>query len=1459
MKKNTKFKKQITTLTILLMIFLSSFLMIFPMNNFDSGADLKNKNNNDIDTEIESIDIDNNPKLSIVGNDTWWDINWRFRQLIVITNENPTGLENYPVKITFNYSKLVDDGYMNSTCKDIRIVEGGALRKYYFLRDYPAPELVTVWFDTTIASGPGTTEYDTYLYYGNLDIEINTDYFMNESSSDSADAFSWIRNGDFELIDPPGDNLFQTEFFGWKWSDQPPTDLKPGGSGSGTESFVHGLIDTALGQERVYGNFTYKWGTSHEIVDDSKFPGGGYSFDFEGRLYSYPFITPKVDADKKLYINLFRNIRVYNEKPQAAMTFFVRISNATRNYDNPGSSADSVEYFQEYKMEDKNLPFTEMQRDPVDPKGYGTTLVDTRNEIVDPPTGVPDGELTGMVSNTFEIPAAWQGQPVFLEIGMYGVEDKFKMAFGQVDNVSYNYKLDIDLQDDVQEVQSEINIITKDVYGRIVPYANVSLVDITKTPSILRSEVTDSTGSALFSNIGYGTYNFTVEYTLNTGQKGVVYDSTKPGEKNYTISEEQSIYEFVLILNMSTLDFEITDWVGRPLNYGFVNIKTSETGSSLENRTLDSRGTTTFRWFNVSSYYYEIYYNNTDYADNPIKLNESYVYRSDYLAAIEKTQTFKVNETNLTPGPEYLVEQYVYTNGSSTELGNKKIINFTVTLENMDNFLDNVTIYYVDRTNSTDGNLIFTDTSYGPTDNSDTISITIRDPPEYCDNLATDNYDAYGLLIIVKGTNNTVKCNGTITVELVETWNEFNRTALARMNIQVVSGLNPIDVATVHVETGPPNRKSIINLTSYVIPLLGLDSDGWCYGRINYLIPFWYIIGGSYNLSVTISSVLVDFEVNTTLNDQWGEDYFVSAGNTYNLTMTYDDGTVILDTNVVAAQIQTRFTNMTITEEVDWGDTIYVQVYYEFTIGVGGWNPITDSSNVMIKFSTMGADSKTYITAPMSNTGGGNYIYNADSSLLTAGVSSKSYVVIISADESEYVDPADAVNYTIVNARETDYTIHDGYPDFVEGVEFSQYFGELINISIMYIDNETKTAIKDAKVFYDWLNLGDKQFYADEVNDSYYTVSLNTSLAGSVGLKSIKLTVYKENYTIKQNILIELRILERPTSINNQTGFYYISKSVWVKDPYNFTFGYRDYLTKNLISELDVHEYTWQKTDAQGNPISGQEGVGTLIKRGDKKYVLDFDTEKKSIGYYLLYLAIQKDNYELRTAVINLVVKIRIFDADLDATNLDDEIITVVHGKKIEFEVSLIDKTRGNIPLTGADVTIEIDNKEYDMDEDEPGVYKYTYDTDDVEAFYTSKTLSCTITIEKVDFDSDEIEVTIVVEMEEIFPGMPTFYFILILAAIIGIVGAIAGYRIIQQARIPKFVKNIRKVKKSIKSRSSVPSIPIPTKNKMFLKELGKEWSQLGISLKDTLGIKEIESPNLGKAKDKLRKKGGAK
>jgi len=108
-----------------------------------------------------------------------------------------------------------------------------------------------------------------------------------------------------------------------------------------------------------------------------------------------------------------------------------------------------------------------------------------------------------------------------------------------------------------------------------------------------------------------------------------------------------------------------------------------------------------------------------------------------------------------------------------------------------------------------------------------------------------------------------------------------------------------------------------------------------------------------------------------------------------------------------------------------------------------------------------------------------------------------------------------------------------------------------------------------------------------------------------------------------------------------------------------------------------------------------------------------------------------------------------------------------------------------------------------------------------MDAFFTSQTQTGEITIEKEDYESESIDITIVVNMEELIPGIPTFYFYMIVGAIVAVTGSLVGYRMIQQAKIPKFVKKVRKMKKSIDGRKEISeSLLYPTKNEYYIKKL---------------------------------------
>jgi hypothetical protein len=138
-----------------------------------------------------------------------------------------------------------------------------------------------------------------------------------------------------------------------------------------------------------------------------------------------------------------------------------------------------------------------------------------------------------------------------------------------------------------------------------------------------------------------------------------------------------------------------------------------------------------------------------------------------------------------------------------------------------------------------------------------------------------------------------------------------------------------------------------------------------------------------------------------------------------------------------------------------------------------------------------------------------------------------------------------------------------------------------------------------------------------------------------------------------------------------------------------------------------------------------------------------------------------------------------------------------------------------------------------------PGVYEYDYSTSGIDAFIAPKTLSAVITVEKDNYEVDPLGITIIVGMTEIF-GFPLFYFILIVGGVAAIVGSLITYRMIQQARIPTFVKKARKMKSVIKSKKTIPeSLTYPSKEDYIVKNLGNKWESIGLSLEDILGTEE--------------------
>ena len=1465
MKRKDKIKVRLEVILLLSIMLLSSFIFNYSMNN--SNISTISENEDEIDTDV---DLTEAPKSSVLGNDTWWDKSFHYRRLINVTNIHSVSFTDFGTSVSFNYEELGDR--IQDDLDDIRIVENGILRGFYVVKDYPDDYYATVWFDTNISAGPNKLEQDTYMYYGNPTA-------VNSESKGETESLGWIKNGDFEFDTNDVDSKYIP--YGWNFTDDPINKMQnvelssksiPNepynntASGYSYENFVYRLTsDTTTWHGIGNGDYAYKWGTPDPSVVSTA------SFDYVGTLFTYPFKVPIVEGGSgKISLNFWRNVRTYIFLPSNTLIdydgFYIRLLNGSADkythdvdahYDSDIHNQTNYDnYFEAYGGNAKYAARWQVERSHQLREHHAGELKNTF-----------EGDLTGYC--TFDL-TPYMGQEIFFEFGSWGREDgtfgvtkDYRSAFFQVDDLKFNYTLTA-VMDEIQRVDSSVKVVAVDVDGRLVPNVEIFIVNNT---NIVNSSVA-SDGTIKFYNVPRGRYNITANYTLGN-EEVEVFNSFSSGIDHYYFNGIN--YTIQIQLDLWTIDFEIVDWDGIPLKYGYIEVNDSYGAGStlLQNLILDDNGKATFRWRNTSYYYYKVYYKNDDYTMMPVALNESYIRRIDYIQNAEfnaksRTHTINVYESRV-GNTNYSISERIYTNGSKTTLGNKKINKINITLANMENYLSDISVYYIDKGNYTDGNLIYSET-YPNEIKNDFIQLDISLIEN--DNLKSDNFEAYGLLIIVNGYNATT-CNGVITVSLTETCNIYNKSALARINIKTIfynevtdeeDELSALIKVVDHTATN-----ALINLTSTGDAIAPLE-DGYAYGQTNE-VPFWYLIGRVFNFSIDVGNETnLDFNI-TYISGPGPSQWIPGSGkkiDEYNYTL-YGNSSItffiIPEMGLNFTDFDSAFNNSYGESEAYWGEELDYWVYFLFTDD--GWvtSDIVEKPPANVKLDIkVTATGEILFTKELTYEGidTGIFSITIDSAILSAGNGFEYYTFEITGYHPTYDNPAPITFLVKVKAIPTSIASYN-YDSrlLLPNSLYAEQYDELLNITIAYNTLATGEPLVEATVTYSW-DIGTGTLESDRIWGNYFTATINTADALSTGIKIISVTASYENYS-SAPLTIYLNVLKRATTLNNNTGLVYSNPKIWVQEAHYYNFTYRDAKTTNIISNLDLTLYSWQELDESGTIIAGKSGSGTLTQNAENTtYTLYFNTELRSVGFYQMYITLGKENYEERFALINLEIMLREFDADLEAKGLEDDQINIVKGDKVKLEIELLDETNEDIPLTGAKVVLDIGGKEYEFDEDDPGIYTYTFDTKNYEAFFTSKTFTGEIIIKKANFTSDEIDITIVVEMEEISEGVPTFYFIMVVAAISAVIGSLVSYRIIQQARIPKHVKRIREVKKKIKARDSIPkSLLVPSKEEFIVKQLGEAYSMLGVSLEKILGIKGKKSKPSAEIKDKLKKEGG--
>ena len=1334
----------------------------------------------------EQFDIEPLALSNGIGEDTWWNASYQWRQCINITNPGGYNLTNNFISVSFDYTTLVAESKMQSDLDDVRIVEKGELRSYYVVKDYPSINTASVWFETNSSSG--SSDYDTYMYFGNNTVGRATNYYTTNHPAGT----SW-----------------------WKFEEgSGTTAIDSLGNYNGT---FRGGLPTYESTDPAIGDWNLAFdGTSDYISINDKFYQGSNIIDevtvsvwfktnFHGSSYNDNWAF--FDFDRSDYFD-----------------FYIRGDNGRIGFSSSatGYSGQNDFYGQTLGLNDGEWHFACIVYDGTDKMIY---IDDGVNDAVweNAMGGRAFGTGTtryGFIGDGSEALTDNGGRNNIYYDGEMDDLRYFDYAVtpNEIKWLANYYPLTTDLLA-VTERAATVTIIVKDIDGQRVPGAEVSLWEnvthILNIPSIGEfTQISSADGIVVFTGVPFGNYNITTNYTLDsvTYIEEYVYDSRAllDGEVEF----KGLIITEVIYVDIWTINFEVDDFDGDPLNYGYINI--NESGQVIEKLTLDVDGKATFRWLNSSSgYNYTLYYDNADYPTyNPTLLNWSTITRKNI-----KT-TYFVNDENTddSSASTYSVNVDTFLEGSSYgNPANITVIDSSINLANMDN-MTQVRIWYLDDT----GHRFKELKDYNGLATTDTFTYHPQEE---------EMYEVYGLRLEIDGQNTTT-CNGIIDVSLTYAYNQYIQTQMSKLNIKVIDGTEtvPVEGITVRIEN---------NETKELVGELKTDDNGEAYGQINDNLGFWYKTGWTYNLSLWIVTTQYNFRLNYT-DTPFNPAIFRSE---YNYTLN-SASSLIFELDLDYQQRISEFKNGTLYADIDviWGQNMSFSINYTTSVNGGfewfGDDGVGSTITLAIKSTEFG--NPTLFESSMTFLGNGNYSIDVNSSQFSAGDSGKSYIAVISGKKLYYNNPQNEAFLILINSLSTDMSVHN-YTTLSElpSNDVSQYFNELMNITLKYYDDTSNEPLTVDSITYTW-DYGSGSIGIDPINPGFYTLEIDTSAVSNTGLYKFYFSAELENHTKIDNFLVNIFVLERPTLLNTSATVMYVTQNIYVQEAYNFTFEFIDFLTSNLIESADEMSFTLQKFDDNGVPIPGESISGTLFETINHRYVLDLNTETLAYGEYSVIATLNKENYDFKVAIVSLTINKRVFTELLSIETITE----IDSGEALEFQVTLTDPNNNSVPIIGATLYFTIQGTRHDLTDNGDGTYSLTIPSI-ADAFFMPETIPGRLTIEKADFTTSETSITVVVKMTEIF-GFPIFWFLMIVGAIIAVVGSLVGYRLIQQARIPTFVKKVRQMSKNIKGRKSISeSLLYPSKNEFIVKKLGDRWEVLGLSLDEILGLDTKRKKNL--------------
>ncbi|MFX1375830.1 MAG: LamG-like jellyroll fold domain-containing protein [Promethearchaeota archaeon] len=668
---------------------------------------------------------------------------------------------------------------------------------------------------------------------------------------------------------------------------------------------------------------------------------------------------------------------------------------------------------------------------------------------------------------------------------------------------------------------------------------------------------------------------------------------------------------------------------------------------------------------------------------------------------------------------------------------------------------------------------------------------------------------------------------------------EYVRTDMSKLDIRVMDeeGNEGVTGVTVRVQ---------LNNTQQDVVELETDTEGYAHGDHTTDFGFWYLNGEVYNFTLWIISQKQSFKVNTS------DKFKPVLTDFYNYTLDQASLLVFCLDGLNFTQRIANFTSASGDASVVYGQNMTFSVLYETSDDTGqtwlaDWNRLGyATSATWTIYSRYGVKLLERSMAQGLTTG--TFTISINSSLFSAGYEKEFYYAYVTGYKPFWNDPNPVYFGITIYGKPAGLTLHDSssMPDELPkndggDYEISEFYGFSVNITARFFDVGTNIAL-DPEIFtFEW-DYGSGSLYPGP-SPGYYTFELDTTNATNVGKYRIDLNIKLENFTQIEDFGMYIEIVPRPTEINGESGIVYISENIYIFEATNFTFDYVDVFTSDPISNLDEKSYILKKLDEYGEPIIGTTETGTLFETANQTFVLDLNTETREDGEYSIIVTLEELNYEDAIAIISLTINKRIFQYDLPSEFKGSK-IEIDSGAPLRFTLELSDPNNSSVPVIGANLYITFKGTDYNFTDNGDGTY--TIDIPKIgDAFFVPLTFTATLTIEKQYFATVSTPITIVVNMHETF-GIPTFYLLMIIGGVVAVAGSLVTYRLVQQSRIPTFVKKARKMKKDIKSKKLISeSLLYPSKDEYMVKQLGEKWDMLGLSLNKVLGIEGKKKKNL--------------